>query len=613
MRRKGRIAIVLRILGYLKPYRKNLALASLSMSFFVVFNMATVVFIIPFINILFERTRPAMMDVPPLSLDTLKDWALASLNNLLASYDPVTALKYVCVLIAASFFFKNVFHYLQTYFMAPAEQGIIRDLRQQLYEHMNRLSLSYFSREKKGVLLSRIVNDVRLLNDSAIAVINSVFRDPPQILTYTVILFIIDWQLTLVVFVLLPLTGIVLARIADWLRRESGRLQEALANITTVLDEGLASMRIIKAFRMEEHETKKFRKHNDAYFDTHVRIARRKELSSPFTEVISVFVVVFILWFMGESVLTQRTSMSSGVFVAYIFAMLQMMQPLKFFGQMLGSLAQGITGAERVFGVLDIEPRIVDRPGAVQVSVFRDCIRFEDVFFRYDEGESVLNGIDTEIRAGEIVAIVGPSGAGKSTMVDLIPRFYDVTGGRITLDNVDIRDITIDSLRNLMGIVTQETFLFHTTIRDNIAYGRSDASMDEIIAAAKAANAHDFIMEAPCGYDTVIGDRGVKLSGGQRQRLSIARAIFKNPPILILDEATSALDTESEILVQEAIEHLMEGRTSIVIAHRLSTIQRANRIYVLESGVVREYGTHQELLQQDNGLYKRLYDLQFSI
>ncbi len=304
--------------------------------------------------------------------------------------------------------------------------------------------------------------------------------------------------------------------------------------------------------------------------------------------------------------------MSSGVFVAYIFAMLQMMQPLKYFGQTVNHISQGVAGAERVFSVLDIQPRIVDRPGATDIAAFRDRIVLDDVRFRYDTGEEVLSGISAEIRAGEVVAIVGPSGVGKSTLVDLVPRFYDVTGGAVRIDGRDIRDITAHSLRGLMGIVTQETFLFNATIRENIAYGEERIDMERVIAAARAANAHDFILEASQGYDTVIGDRGVKLSGGQRQRLSIARAIYKNPPILILDEATSSLDTESEMLVQKAIENLMEGRTSIVIAHRLSTIQRADRIYVLNNGGIEEMGTHDTLLAR-NGLYKRLYDMQFHL
>ena len=605
------VKTVVRILRYLLPYKKNLTLASLSMFFFVIFNMSTVLLVVPFINVLFEKTATQPRPMPPLTFDTLKEWAQIGMGNLMASTTPVTALKYLCVLMILAFLLKNVFYYLQGYFMAPAEQGIIRDIRQSLFEHLTGLSMSFFTEGKKGSIISRIINDVQLVNDSAIAVVNSIFRDPPQIITYLIILFAINWQLTLLVLVLLPLTGILLAKLADHLKRESHILQESLSDITSVLDEGLANMRIIKAFRTEGYEIGRFKAFNQKIFTTFVSIVRKRELSSPITESASVVVAVFVLWFLGQSVLEGRSGMTSGVFVAYIFSMLQLMQPLKFFGQMISSISRGLAGAQRVFEILDIKPRIVDVPDAQVLTAFRDHIAFNEVWFRYDTGDDILCGLSAEIKVGEIVAIVGPSGVGKSTMVDLVPRFYDVTGGSITLDGMDIRDITVDSLRTLIGVVTQETFLFNTTIRENIAYGQPNASEDALIAAAKAANAHDFILETPLGYDTTIGDRGVRLSGGQRQRIAIARAILKNPPILILDEATSALDTESELLVQQAIEHLMEGRTSIVIAHRLSTIQRADRIYVLEAGTVVETGRHETLIQNASGLYKRFYDLQF--
>ncbi|NOY05565.1 MAG: ABC transporter ATP-binding protein [Chlorobi bacterium] len=602
-----------RITRYIFPYRLHLGVASFFMMLFVIFNMAAVVLVIPLINVLFTAVPATATPIPdPVTLDNFKEAALAYMNNWINSMPRLDALRYICLLILGSFFFKNFFRYLQTYVMATAEQGIIRDLRQDLYEHLHRLSLSYFTEARKGTLMSRITNDVRIVNDTVIAVINSLFRDPPQILFYLAFLFIVNWQLTLIVILVIPLTGLMLARIADYLKRESTRLQETMADLTAILDETLAGMRIVKAFCMEKFEINKFKAFNERYYRTFVRIVRRRELSSPLTEFISVLVVVVILWFMGSLIFSGNSGIPPGVFVAYIFAMLQMLQPMKFFGQMFGSLGEGMAGAKRVFDLLDIQPRIMDAPDAIELDAFRDRIEFHDVAFKYDTSGYVLRDINMVINVGEVVAIVGPSGAGKSTLVDLIPRFYDVVKGSITIDGIDVRRIRIESLRGKMGIVTQETILFNDTVRNNIAYGITDISQEELERAARAANAHDFITAFPKGYDTVIGDRGVKISGGERQRISIARAILKNPPILILDEATSSLDTESEQLVQEAIENLMQGRTSVVIAHRLSTIRRADRIYVLDGGRIVETGRHEELMKKTDGLYKRLHDMQFA-
>lgn len=610
---RSTLKTILRVVRYLKPYRLQLSFASSSMFMFTIFNMVTVALIIPFIDVLFNKEVIQFKPYPDhVGFDNVKEYLFVASNNLLSATDRVTSLKYICVLLMISFLFKNIFHYLQSYFMAVPEYGIIRDLRRDLYNHLHKLSLSFFTEERKGNLISRVVNDVQVVNTAALDVINSVFRDPPQIIVYTVLLILLDWKLTLLVFLIMPATGILLTKLANFLKGESERLQETMANLSSVLDETLSGIRIVKAFCMEKFEIEKFRRHNQLYYETYRTIMRRKELSAPITEFLSVLVVVIILWFMGESVLSGRSNMSPGIFVAYLFAMLQLMQPLKYFGQMFGSAAQGVAGGGRIFDLLDIQPRIVDLPLASEAHSFKNEIRFNNISFQYDTGDIVLQHLDTVITAGDVVAIVGPSGAGKSTMVDLIPRFYDVTEGSITLDGKDIREFTVSSLRGLMGIVTQETILFNDSVRNNIAYGLEDISMEKIIDAAKAANAHDFIMEMPKQYDSFIGDRGVKLSGGQRQRLSLARAILKNPPILILDEATSSLDTESEQVVQSAIENLMKGRTSIVIAHRLSTIKRADVILVLDDKRIIESGKHEELLQNENGIYKKLYELQFA-
>lgn len=607
-----------RLLPFLHPYFRRLALATFFMVGFVTFSIVSVALVMPFVDTIFQPASPvAPSDIrhtaPPqgLSIADLKQYLNNEIAHFIHRYDRLTLLGYLCILIVAMFLLKNLFSFLQSYYMASIEQGLMRDLRLKLYEHLHKLSLSYFSDEKKGNLISRITNDVRVVNDSIMAVINSVLRDPPQIVAYVVVLFLFNWQLTLLVFILVPLTGYTVGRIGDSLKRESMRSQEKMADLTSILDETLSGIRIVKAFGMEKFEIDKFRRESQKYFKILLRIVRKRNLAAPVSEFLSIIVVTVILWFMGSAILRGASAMSIGGFLFYLGMILQMMQPLKLFAQMFNSYKEGVAAGERLFAVLDIEPRIVNKPAAKTIDAFRSRIEFRDVCFRYDSGEEVLKGISCSINKGEVVAIVGASGSGKSTLVDLIPRFFDVTDGQILIDDVDVRDVTVESLRSLMGIVTQETILFNDSVTNNIAYGVSDVPVDRIMSAAKVANAHAFISELPEGYNTNIGDRGVKLSGGERQRISLARAILKNPPILILDEATSALDTGSELLVQQAIEHLMKGRTSIVIAHRLSTIQHATKILVIEDGILEEVGTHAELLARRGSLYKKFYDMQF--
>jgi subfamily B ATP-binding cassette protein MsbA len=587
---------------------------------FVSFSIISLALVMPFVDTIFKpaatSTSSSMTNAAPTSLtgiSNIKQYLNSAVDGLIHQYDRLTLLQYLCVLIVVMFLLKNVFSFLQSYYMASIEQGLMRDLRMQLYGHLHTLSLSYFSDEKKGNLISRITNDVRVVNDSIMAVINSIFRDPPQIVAYVVVLFIFNWQLTLLVFILVPLTGYTVGRIGDSLKRESMRSQEKMADLTSILDETLSGIRIVKAFGMERFEINKFRLESQKYYKIFLRIVRKRNLAAPISEFLSIIVVTIILWFMGSAILRGTSVMSVGGFLFYLGMILQMMQPLKLFAQMFNSYKEGVAAGDRLFAILDIQPRIIDKPHALKIESFASKIEFENVHFRYDTGDEVLKGISCTINKGEVVAIVGPSGSGKSTLVDLIPRFFDVTDGQILVDGKDLRDVTVESLRALMGIVTQETILFNDTVASNIAYGLSDIPKERITAAAKVANAHMFISELAEGYNTNIGDRGVKLSGGERQRISLARAILKNPPILILDEATSALDTGSEILVQQAIEHLMIGRTSIVIAHRLSTIQHATKILVIEDGVLKEIGKHTELVAKPGSLYKKLYDMQFRV
>ncbi|MBE0570862.1 MAG: ABC transporter ATP-binding protein [Ignavibacteriaceae bacterium] len=599
-----------RFFKYLKPYIKPLAAANFFMLLFVIFSLASIGLVMPFIDLLFNQSPDQITTEVSFSILNLKEWLSYQLNEFVQSYSKLQLVTYLCILIIVVFLFKNLFSYLQTWFMSFVEQGIIRDIRLQLYTHFHKLSLSYFTEEKKGILISRIINDVQIIKDSMIAVINSLFRDPPLIIIFSAVLFIFNWKLTLLVFALIPVTGFVLAKIGNSLKKRSIRSQERIADITSILDETFGAMRIVKAFGMEEYEIKRFREEEKKYFRLLTSLIRRRALASPITEFFGVITITIILYFIGSQIVLGESDMTPGAFFVFLGIFFQMMPSIKLVGQVFNSIQEGIAASERVFSILDTTPKIVDAPDAIDLKSFNKGIQFHNVSFKYEKSDLILNKINLEINKGEVLAIVGPSGAGKSSLVDLIPRFYDVIDGSILIDGIDIRNITIKSLRSFIGVVTQETILFNDTVKSNIAYGLQDLSRDKIIAAAKAANAHNFIENLKDGYETVIGDRGTKLSGGERQRLSIARALLKNPPILILDEATSSLDTESEVLVQQAIERLMTGRTSIVIAHRLSTVQSANKIIVLSDGEIVEEGTHEVLLGK-LGLYHKLYNMQF--
>jgi subfamily B ATP-binding cassette protein MsbA len=601
-----------RFFKYLKPYIKPLAAANFFMLLFVLFSLASIALVMPLIDLLFNQSPGKINNVESFNILNLKEWLTFKLNEFVLSYSKLQLVIYLCILIVVVFLLKNLFSYLQTWFMSIVEQGIIRDIRLQLYTHFHKLSLGYFTEEKKGILISRIINDVQIIKESMIAVINSIFRDPTLIIIFSVVLFIFNWKLTLLVFTLLPITGFILAKIGDSLKRRSIRSQERIADITSILDETFGAMRIVKAFGMEEYEIERFRNEEKKYFQLLTSLVRRKALSSPITETIGVITIAIILYFIGSEIVMEKSDMTPGAFFVYLGIFFQMMPSLKLFGQVFNSVQEGIAASERVFAILDTSPKVVDSPNAVELKSFDKGIKFQNVSFKYDKSDLVLKDVNLEIKKGEVLAIVGPSGAGKSSLVDLIPRFYDVTEGSILIDDIDIRKITLKSLRSFIGIVTQETILFNDTVKNNIAYGLKDFSPEKITEAAKAANAHNFILELKSGYDTVIGERGAKISGGERQRLAIARALLKNPPILILDEATSSLDTESELLVQQAIERLMKGRTSIVIAHRLSTVQNANKIIVISDGEIVEEGNHKDLLSK-RGLYYKLYNMQFKL
>ncbi len=517
------------------------------------------------------------------------------------------ALRVLPVAIVTVFLFRAVMSFNQSYLMEWIGQHVIADIRSQLNAHFQRLSLSFYNRTPTGTLLSRMTNDVELMRSALTDAVASVMKDLTSLLVLLAVAFFMDWTLALIAFVAFPLTVLPILRLSRRLRRVTRKGQVTLGNLATLLQETIQGNRVVKAFGMEDYEIRRFDAESERLVGLYMRAARIKAFTTPMMEVLASFGIAGVVWYGGSSVMAGGRT--PGSFMAFLTAMLLLYDPFKGLTKTNNVVQQGLAGASRIFEMLDQASDVVERPTATALQGFREGIRLEDVTFRY-EAEPVLREVNLEIRRGEAVALVGRSGSGKSTLADLIPRFYDVTGGRITVDGRDVRDLTLASLRAEIAIVTQFTFLFNDTVRTNIAYGDVGTSLERIEAAARAANAHDFICELPQGYDTVIGELGVKLSGGQRQRVAIARALLKNVPILILDEATSALDNESERLVQEAIERLMAGRTTLVIAHRLSTIRNADRIAVLDRGRIIEEGTHAELLDR-GGEYRRLYDMQF--
>ncbi|MCH8170949.1 MAG: ABC transporter ATP-binding protein [Bacteroidetes bacterium] len=610
-----------RILGYVKPYWRHVALSIICTMFYAGLNGLSIYLTIPLLDTLFQESarkevvqQPVLMDkisFLPQWVIKVKDDISKEFKDVIMSGSKEDALLKICFLVLIAFIFKNISGYLQAYFLSYVEQGTIKDIRNSAYMHLHKLPMSYFKHEKIGNLISRITNDVNVVQASISVAFLNMIREPLTIIVFLGIAISISWKLTMLALVVLPFSMIIIAWIGLKLRKQSGIIQAKMADITTILQEVISGVKIVKAFGMEKYENNKFMKETNNFFKLMLRIVRVRNVSSPITEVLSTTVGVVIIYFGGLLVLKEQT-LSASEFMGFLFAIFQLMPPIKELSSVNNRIQESSAAGDRIFEILDTPPIIADAEDAVEKNSFSELLKFDNVSFNYeDSNESVLKNINFEVQKGEILALVGPSGGGKSTLVDLIPRFYDPVQGSILLDNIDIRKIKIDSLRSLMGIVTQEIFLFNETVKKNIAYGLSDHPMNKIEDAAKMANAHDFILEMSNGYDTVIGERGVMLSGGQRQRISIARALFKDPEIMIFDEATSSLDTESESLVQEAIDRLMYNRTTIVIAHRLSTIRNATRILVIDNGEIIQRGTHSELISQEKGLYKKLYEMQF--
>ncbi|WP_266368603.1 ABC transporter ATP-binding protein [Tellurirhabdus rosea] len=594
---------------FLVPFVATSLLAS-------VFGVLNFTLLIPLLNVLFDRVSPAEIQqlinrpAPALSLNTsLMDYFQYYFARFFVENGKVGALKFVCGVIVVSVLLNNLFKYLSVWQLESFKARMVSRLREAVFERTIHLHLGFFSNERKGNLISRTLTDVQEVENSIANTLSAASKEFFLLIGYLIALLSISVKLTFFAILVIPVSGIFIATLVRRMKRDAQEGQQRLSALVSLLDETFGGMRVVKGFVAEGFILDKFRRENDGYRRAVRSLANRRELASPFSEFMGVSVVATILLYGGSLVLSGQSELSAAQFIAYIAIFSQVTRPAKDISNAFSGSQRGIASGERVLELIDTVPDLEDKPNARQLTSFEKSIDVQNVGFEYEKGLPVLQEVSFTLQKGKTVALVGSSGGGKSTIADLVPRFYDPTQGRILIDGVDLRDCSMASLRGLMGIVTQESILFNDTIFNNIAFGTA-ASEEEVMAAAKIANAHDFIMAQPQGYQTVIGDRGSRLSGGQRQRLSIARAVLKNPPILILDEATSALDTESEKLVQEALTRLMSNRTTLVIAHRLSTIQHADEILVVHQGRIIERGSHEDLLEVDEGFYRKLSLLQ---
>lgn len=571
---------------------------------------------IPFLKLLFEGADEVVKrPVYDGSFTGFFKYAGESYNYEMYSMtqaDPKGALLFVCITVAIAFFLKNIFRYGAVWFQSQLRMAIVRDVRDELFEKAMKLPISYYTEEKRGDLMSRMNSDVDKIENAVVSFLELIFREPfAIIITISVLLY---WSVSLTVFalLLLPVVALIIVIIGKSLKRTAKQGQEQMGVLMSSIDEALGGIRIIKAFNAVSQVVKKFNHENLKHQKLITKAFRKRDLTSPLNETIGSFVMIVIVWYGGILVLDESSGLTGQVFMGFIIVFSQLMRPIQGVSQSISNLNQAFASLDRINGILTADEKIYESENPIKIREIKEGIRYENVVFRYRDDnidEDIIKNVSFDIPAGKMIALVGESGSGKSTLADLLPRFYDVQQGAITVDGVNIKELSMFDLRQHIGIVSQESILFNTTVRENIAFGMPDATDEEVTQAAKIANAHHFIMDLDNGYDTNIGERGNKLSGGQKQRVSIARAILKNPSILILDEATSALDTESERLVQDALEHLMENRTSLVIAHRLSTIQKADEILVLSKGEIKERGTHEALMQKD-GIYAKLSSMQ---
>ena len=606
------IKIYMRLLGFAKPIGRYAVPYFFYAALHAIFNTFNYAMIIPILNAMFSEgfVFKPVYTMPAIGFNE------AALNELLAYgytmlFGEEFKMTYILALLAAVLIvmnlLSNLFRYLSGYTVESMRANTIQQMRNQMFDNIIGMNVGYFSDQRKGDIISRITSDVSVVQFCITNTLQVAFREPFLIIGYLVLMLNISWELALFSVLFLPVVGLIIGSIVKKLRHPASRTQKKMGELVSVLDESLSGVKIIKTYTATEYIKEKFHALSAEIKELSLWMARRQQLASPMSEYLGITAVAVILVFGGS--LVMKGSMSAAGFIAFIAAFSQITRPVRAFIDQFANINQGVAAGERIFAIIDAKPEITDKPDAVEFEGLKDKVEFRNVHFSYDGSREVIGGISFEIRKGETVALVGPSGGGKSTLSELVPRFYDTSSGDILIDGRSIRDYKQESLRGAMSVVAQETILFNDTIESNIALGRAGASHEEIVEAAKIANAHNFIMESPEGYQTNIGDRGAKLSGGQRQRLSIARAILKNPELLILDEATSALDTESEKLVQEALTSLLKGRTSVVIAHRLSTIHNADKIIVIDGGRIAEQGTHAELLAK-NGIYAKLIEMQ---
>jgi subfamily B ATP-binding cassette protein MsbA len=598
----------IRIISYIKEYKAYMGLYTLFISLSIVFSLFSLSMLVPFMDLIFGSNElSGVVKVASANSGSLKDMMYNFLQNNIARYGKVAALGWICFGIITAVLLKNLFLYLSFYFLAPIRNAVTRKYSKLLYNKILQLPIGYFTEQRKGDILSRSSNDIAELETSIIGALEGMIKEPLNIIGIIIVLFVISVKLTLFVFVLLPLAGLIVGRIGRSLKKQTNKAQVKWGEIMSQMEETLTGLRIIKAFNAEGRVKKSFFGLIDEIFLIKNKILYRRDLASPLSESLGVIILCCVLWFGGKLVLSGEI-LSGSSFIGYVALFSQIINPAKALSQAVYNVNRGTATLDRLNEVLEA-PVVVEEPlHPIELNGFKDCIEFKDVVFSYQEA-TILDKINLTIQKGKTIALVGSSGAGKSTLADLVPRFHDVSAGNLWIDGKDIKAYSLNSLRQQISIVTQEPILFNDTIAANIALGKPEATEQEIIDAAKIANAYDFIINKEDGFKTMIGDRGSKLSGGERQRLTIARAVLKNPPILILDEATSALDTESEKLVQDAINNMMQNRTSIVIAHRLSTIRHADEIIVLQKGSIVERGNHDELLAQ-NGYYRKLIEMQ---